>query len=341
MRYIFELYKGSLRLAEQEVLSLLSAKKHSLEQNLLIVDSKGAEIEKTKKRFAYTKAIYQLLFSCKIAQLDKKMKSFAWENVYRGSFSIRINDISNKNSPHSERDLAKYVWRSLKKPKVDLKKAKTPLVFLFAGNIVFGTLLIYTQNEPFEERRSHLRPRPTPISLHPKLARAMVNLSGATTKDTIVDPFVGSGGILIEAGLMGIEAVGFDISKKMILKSRINLRHYGIKPKELVVKDYFLIKKRYPYIVADPPYGLNANIMEKTRVDKKNRAKSIPIVEEFYKKVIAQLERILSKRAVIMFPGYVNYEKIIKKSDLKITGEFDQFIHQNLTRKIVVLEKRS
>ncbi|MCK4365573.1 MAG: DNA modification methylase, partial [Thermoplasmatales archaeon] len=53
----------------------------------------------------------------------------------------------------------------------------------------------------FEERKIQHRPFFSPISLHPKLARALVNLSSIKKDETLLDPFCGTGGILLEAGL--------------------------------------------------------------------------------------------------------------------------------------------
>jgi len=60
--------------------------------------------------------------------------------------------------------------------------------------------------------------------LPPKLARMMINLSGAKTTETISDPFCGSGTILMEAALMGFKnIVGSDISEKAIEDTKTNL----------------------------------------------------------------------------------------------------------------------
>jgi tRNA G10 N-methylase Trm11 len=61
--------------------------------------------------------------------------------------------------------------------------------------------------------------------LPPKLARMMINLSRADVdKATILDPFCGSGTVLMEAVLMGFQhVIGSDISEKAIEDTRANL----------------------------------------------------------------------------------------------------------------------
>ena len=167
----------------------------------------------------------------------------------------------------------------------------------------------------------------------------MVNITGASEDDLVLDPFCGSGGILIEAGLMGLKTSGYDINRRMVWKSMVNMKHYKIKNHKLVVKDFFSINKKYKYIVADLPYGLNTNIMKNIRVTKSNRKEMQKYLLNFYKKIINKLDKILIKKAVIIFPSYVDYKKLLKKSKLKLINEFESYIHQSLTRKIAVLEK--
>lgn len=61
--------------------------------------------------------------------------------------------------------------------------------------------------------------------LPPKLARLMINLSGVDPSGaSILDPFCGSGTVLMEAGLMGFEKLyGSDISEKAIKDTKKNL----------------------------------------------------------------------------------------------------------------------
>ncbi|NIP34812.1 MAG: methyltransferase domain-containing protein, partial [Thermoplasmata archaeon] len=72
------------------------------------------------------------------------------------------------------------------------------------------------------------RPFSHPISLHPKYARAMVNLAKVPLGGRILDPFCGTGGVLIEAALLGYEPLGSDIDPRMVEGSRRNLEAMGL-----------------------------------------------------------------------------------------------------------------
>ena len=47
---------------------------------------------------------------------------------------------------------------------------------------------------------------------HPQMIKALINIIGLKPGDTILDPMMGSGTVLIEASLMGINALGIDAS---------------------------------------------------------------------------------------------------------------------------------
>ncbi len=60
--------------------------------------------------------------------------------------------------------------------------------------------------------------------LPPKLARMMINLSGANAKSTLFDPFCGTGTVLSEAIDLGVQTIiGSDISAKAITDAQTNI----------------------------------------------------------------------------------------------------------------------
>lgn len=74
--------------------------------------------------------------------------------------------------------------------------------------------------QPFDDYsfRDYGRPNRDDKSgmLPPKLARMLINLARTKDTKTFLDPFCGSGSILMEAGLMGLNATGLDNSPKAI-----------------------------------------------------------------------------------------------------------------------------
>ena len=56
---------------------------------------------------------------------------------------------------------------------------------------------------------------------HPQLVRALLNLVGVRRGDLVLDPFVGSGTTALEASLLGVRALGVDVSPLCVLLTRV------------------------------------------------------------------------------------------------------------------------
>ncbi len=327
MKAIFFLSRENFFLARDEVLSIFSSKNCKIiDRKLLILDISYNDIPKLK-RLAYTRKVCRLLFSSAIKNIEKSLEKFDWNPVYRKDFCLRIKYLDNAEriNDFDEKKLAGHIWRTVKKPKVNLENAKTKIELVFAGRKVFCCLEIYAQNEFFEERKAHKRPALHPISLHPKLARCLVNLSGVSSDEVILDPFCGTGGILIESSLMGIDSVGYDIDEDILNKCRKNLSFVKAKKVKLVCENSLKLKKKFDFIVTDLPYGKSTK-----RFD----------AEKFYREFILMLKRILNKKAVVVFPDNFEYDPLIRKTGLNILGEYSYYIHKTMSKRIVVVEKR-
>ena len=89
-------------------------------------------------------------------------------------------------------------------------------------------------------KRDYGRPRRDTRAgmLPPKLAQIMLNLSKSERGLTVLDPFCGTGTVLIEAALMGTDVEGSDINMSMAEYSEENLKwiekEYGIKAKRSI-----------------------------------------------------------------------------------------------------------
>jgi len=311
-KQVFLLSKQNIELSKEEILSLTN-KEHELIDNLLIIDTDFKDYD----RLAYTKRVYDLLFIAYKKNLEEKLENFNWQSIYKTNFCLRVF-----NSDLKEEELAGFIWNNIKNPKVNLKNPKTEIHIIKKGSKFLCCLLKEQIQNDFEKRKAHLRPELLPFSLHPRLARALVNLTGIQRKETLLDPFCGTAGILLEAGLIDITTLGYDIDKKILEKAKINLDHYKIKDYTLDVKDALQINKKFDYIIADLPYGLNTR---KTNL------------KELYLKFLKNLEKILIKKAVIVFPNFVDHKKLLNKTKLKTIQEFDYYIHKSLTKKIVLL----
>jgi putative methyltransferase (TIGR01177 family) len=109
-------------------------------------------------------------------------------------------------------------------------------------------------------RRMPSLPFQRPVSLPPKFARAAANLAGIGPGDRVADPFVGTGALLLEAGLLGARLFGVDRDATMVRGALRNLAAFDLVPERLVVADAADAVASRPWpaidaILTDPPYG--------------------------------------------------------------------------------------
>lgn len=102
--------------------------------------------------------------------------------------------------------------------------------YTIADNAVFVTRAV--QDIAQWGERDYGRPSASPSSgmLPPKLARIMINLSGATAWDVLLDPFCGSGTVLMEALDLGFtRVVGSDHSPQAVVSTKKNIEWFAKK----------------------------------------------------------------------------------------------------------------
>lgn len=312
MKLILLLSGENLSLAREEALAIAGTEKYTQNQNILLL-----ETENDLERLAFTKKILKHLFSCKTEDLEDRIKNFDWQKVYKKNFCVRIKGKTRLK----EKELASLIWRKLKNPKVSLEKPATSVNFVFTNKKVYCGLLLYRNVENFRERRPHLREGFHPTSIQPKLARALVNLSRIKKGQTLLDPFCGTGGILIEAGLLGCKLKGNDIDEKMIELTRKNLGQFKLKAR-LTQKDALKMKDKVDAIVTDLPYG-------------KGSYHNIKL-EKLYRNFLEKAYELLKpgKYLIAVFP-----KKIRTTKKLRTLKEIKYYVHSSLTRHIIIAKK--
>lgn len=114
---------------------------------------------------------------------------------------------------------------TLKFNRVLEKGAEFYLIFT-PKEVLIGQTIAYQDIDDWAHRDFHRPARDARRGmLPPKLARIMVNLAGRDIGDRILlDPFCGSGTVLMEAGMIGYDSViGTDISAEAIQDTKTNL----------------------------------------------------------------------------------------------------------------------
>ncbi|MFH0874886.1 MAG: DNA methyltransferase [archaeon] len=312
MKHAFLLSGENIDIAKEEIISLFCVKEYKLEKNILIAYATKPDL----KRLSYTHTVYEYLFSSKKKDFLIGVNRFNWEAVFSENFCVRIHG----KSEFMEKELAGYIWRNLKNPKVNLTNPKTRFDFYFIGRNALCLKFLMDNDKAFLKRRAHLRPKLHPSSLNPRLARAMINLTGIK-KGKLYDPFCGTGGILIEGGLLGYEIIGNDIEEDMILRTKENLEHFGINSFNIAKKDSNHITEKSNLIVTDLPYGKST--------------KALNLKKLYFNFLNSSVGT--TKAMAVGFPDFANGKKIISKTKWKIKHFFKVYAHKNLTRHIFIL----
>ncbi len=113
-------------------------------------------------------------------------------------------------------------------------------------------------------RRMPQMPFQRPVSLPPRLARGAANLARVAPGGRVLDPFLGTGALLLEAGLLGARLYGIDRDATMVRGAIRNLEFVGVTAEELLVGDAGAVEFSVPSIsfdaiLTDPPYGRSSS----------------------------------------------------------------------------------
>ncbi|MBM4237061.1 MAG: methyltransferase domain-containing protein [Euryarchaeota archaeon] len=211
------------------------------------------------ERIALTHRIGPYLGSCTPDGLKDFLSSIS---IPEGSAAVRVRRFGHHLSSVNTSDVVGKVGGALaKKTEVNLEDPDIEVRVIMSDALHFFISDRIVDRRAFERRKVALRPFFSPISLHPRYARALVNLARVREGESVLDPFCGTGGILIEAGLIGARVFGSDISEEMIEGCKENIRHFGVRWEEMRAIDIGEIAKSFGLVdavVTDPPYGRSA-----------------------------------------------------------------------------------
>lgn len=201
-------------------------------------------------------------------------------------------------------------------------------------------------NKPF--RRSE-------YAISPRLAKILINLSGVSEKEALLDPFCGVGTILQEALLNGINVIGLDIEPGVIENCKRNIvwlrKSYDISAGYQIfcsnAIDILTVVKEKVDGIASEPFLIP--LITYTPKDKEAR-KMITKAKEIYIRTLFELKKALKKngRIALSLPVmkareskvFLNIEEICQSTGLKlVAGPFHEAREgQRVEREIVVLE---
>ncbi|MEK6757604.1 MAG: methyltransferase domain-containing protein [Nanoarchaeota archaeon] len=217
------------------------------------------------------------------------------------------------------------------------------------GVFYFGKIVERCDYEALEKRDMEKPVRRESLSISPRLAKILINLSQAKKGGKLVDPFCGIGTIIQEALIMDIQAIGIDNDPEAIQGAKKNLEWKGFSGKNytLINDDSKKVKIEFvDVLVSEPDLGeilRNSPSMEKIEKTLKN-FESLMIV------VLSNFKKNVSGRFVFTAPLIrngnkrisCNVQNILERTKLKLVSGFP--IHefredQIVGRDIFVFEK--
>jgi tRNA (guanine10-N2)-dimethyltransferase len=295
-------------------------------------------VEALQRRAAFTRLCALELFTCNsdTSAIIKATRHTGLQPVLnrRESFVVRVKHVkeysSRINGMTLERTLGALIVDKNPTAKVSLKEPdKTFIGILTEDRFIFGVKLAEIEAKPFVERRPRKKPFFHPSSMQAKLARCMTNLAKAKEGETVLDPFCGTGTMLIEAGLIGCETVGLDIQRRMARGTLRNTAYFRVKPEGIILAD----AKTPPLtkvdcVVTDPPYGISSTTLKRTTKQ---------IIEE----VLTAVHQMLRKggRVCLAAPKKLDVARIGASFGYKHLESYFVYVHRSLTREIAVFEK--
>lgn len=284
------------------------------------------------ERLAYTHEIHQLIKTSTKNNFEEDVLAIDWSEYIDDNFAVRVKRFdSDIDTVATERRIGYLIISNLEGISVNLKNPKSFIRVVANGNDVY---LCYGKfqldKKYFEIMKPHKRPFFHPGCMSPKLARCMVNLARVKKGDFVLDPFCGTGGILMEAGLIGAKVVGSDINWKMKEGAATNLDYVGITDYKTYTVDVREMKmyEEVDAVITDPPYGISTTTCGEG---------SSVIVKEFLESIeISMKENAL---LVLAVPDSMDIDSMFDEVGFKLLERYEIKMHKSLTRIISVIAK--
>ncbi|MEM2906725.1 MAG: hypothetical protein QW739_01430 [Candidatus Odinarchaeota archaeon] len=302
---------------------------------IIVLDTEEKAARIVAEKAAYTHMVCKLIGVYDSRMTDFKSEDLSGLKLSGGeTFSVRVYVIGEDSGEHNKLELeriigGKVIAASKGGLKVQLQSPCTEFIGIVSGGkLFFDFRLSKIDRRAIDKRSGKYRPYFYPGVINPRIARAMVNLARVRCGDVFLEPFIGTGGIGIEAGVQGCRVIGLEIKRKMIYASKSNLNYYKVRY-DLVIGD----ARSIPFTKADggatdPPYGVSTS----TLGDETWR---------LIKETLKNIQNIIKPGGyfTIAFPAKINLERLVEGLKLKVVDVFELYVHKSLTRKIVVLRR--
>ncbi|HOO54415.1 MAG TPA: THUMP domain-containing protein [Methanothrix sp.] len=289
----------------------------------LVVEAQNLDLSTLGKRMAMTHRVVEVAAESEptpegVAEaakdLDIPLKTYRVRAKRLGDAPLMSDEV--------EKMVGSVLWK--RGYKADMKSPEIEIRAIVAKERIFlGRDVARADRLGFRARRPHLKPFFHPGTMLPKLSRALVNLAMVREGERLLDPFSGTGGFLVEAGLLGIRGLGTDVQEEIVLGSKSNLEGLDC---TLLVGDAMrlpLKDKSIEGAVSDAPYGRSALIQAGSR-------------DELLAGSLSELRRVLVPGRRMIYVDDRPVGGFIEDAGFEILESHAERVHRSLTRHIFV-----
>jgi len=274
------------------------------------------------KRLSLCHVVMEYLGQCRATETDMVTLITRLCLVSSGSFRVRVKKVQGASpmlsSPCLEVLIGDHIQGEviLDYPEIEFR------MVLSGERAFFGQVIHAIDRGAYLYRNPLRRPFFHPGVMLPRFARAMVNISLICPGEILIDPFCGTGGILLEAKLIGAEIAGGDADSYMVAGTRKNIPYADVVIEDAVSMPFQ--DECADAVVTDLPYGQSVRISAENLTDLSERA-------------LAEIFRILKRgrRAVVISHRDIRH----LARDFVPLQYHEQRVHKSLTRHIMVLKK--
>jgi tRNA (guanine10-N2)-dimethyltransferase len=172
-----------------------------------------------------------------------------------------------------------------------------------------------------------------PVSLHPRYARALVNLARVRDGDRVADPFCGTGGLALEAGLVGARVFASDLDPRMAVGTRATLDEMGVRGALVETRDVGELPEfagggrgaagggALDAVVTDPPYGRSSTT---------NFEQLDALYDRFFAAAHAALKP--GGRLALITPSAELRARAGERHGFRLSEAYEQRVHKSMTR---------
>ncbi len=360
MQHYLFVFGRDPQLSILELISYLESRK--IEFELKTYTKEAAHI--IAKPFSIQQAIKDLAGTQKIGTLLDLDKVFFKETKVKYHIEIYGNtdeeEFKNKLRKIFREERVKPLYKNIEGPK-DLEKhriVEEGYDFLVYDDIVFKTEVVSNPRSYAERDKKPFFDEKRTISV--RLARMLINIARIKPGETLLDPYCGTGTIMQEALMLGINVIGFDLDKEScegcnknmhwIRKTYHTKAEWEIHNKDArrlatYLKDVDAVATEPylgPYLRKLPTFRQAEHTMEELTKD--------------YQALLNQLAMVTKGRIVLVVPYYttndgrevkMDFKTLVKKAKLSVVKPLKGFEtpvryvppNSRLGREIWVLER--